>query len=218
MRKNKTYYLITALVFCLGILVGVFGHMYYSTTLKPGINTEDKQNATKVGISVNDNNAQFPLPGLNDEGDTANQSGEGLEANEQDLALTEAEKEKIINDYKQGVSTLFAAWKAKNMDSFRKMLADVYTGEILENHAAKAEKFIPRGVGLQVTGVIFDHIEVESGNKHSATVKAIYRYKVRDYDLDEEYPFGEEIEHFVHVRANLVKMDNRWLITGETVF
>ncbi|NLP43245.1 MAG: hypothetical protein GX351_01320 [Peptococcaceae bacterium] len=203
---RKTYYLFTALIFCLGILIGVFGHMYYSTTLKPGIKNEDKQNATKVDMSLNGDIAQrFPLPNLNGEED------------EQDLALTEADKERIIADYKQGVGILFDAWKAKNMDSFREMLADVYIGEILENHAAKAEKFIPRGLGLEVTGVIFDHIEVEAGNKHSATVKAIYRYKVRDYDLNEEYPIGEEIEHFVHVRANLVKMDSRWLITGETV-
>ena len=72
---RKIYYLVTALVFCLGVLVGVFGHMYYSNTLKPGINTEDKQNATKVGISVNDNTAQFPLPDLEDIGDSADTNG-----------------------------------------------------------------------------------------------------------------------------------------------
>lgn len=216
---GKKYWLLTVFIFCLGIAVGVLGHMYLGTALQPGVNQpSEKDNATKVDALKADN-SQYALP---DPSITGHDSGiTGLlqkDAEEKaKVSLSEVEQEKIIADYKQALGILFDAWKVKDMPAFRSSIAGAYTGEIMENHIQKAEKFIPKGVGLFISDVSFDDVDLESADKYSATINAIYRYTVQDYDLDEEYPFGEEFNHFVHVRANLVKIDSRWMITGETV-
>lgn len=215
---RKRYWLLTVLVFCLGIAVGVFGHIYWGT-IQPGVNQPtEKENATKVdALKAN-------LPGDVEIDLSVSGHDAGIESllqqerdDQEKITLSQSEQEKLISDYKQALGILFDAWKSKDMPTFRSLLANAYTGDILENHIKKAEKFLPRGIGLYISKVSFDDVDIESADKHSATVNAIYRYTVQDYDLDEEYPYGEEYDHFVHVRANLVKIDSRWLITGETV-
>lgn len=215
---RKRYWLLTVLVFCLGIAVGVFGHIYWGT-IQPGVNQPtEKENATKVdALKANlpgDVEIDLSVSGHDAGIDSILQQND--QAGEQ-ITLSPTEQEKLIADYKQALGILFDAWKAKNMPTFRSIVASAYTGDILENHIQKAEKYLPRGIGLYVSQVTFDDVDIESADKHSATVNAIYRYTVQDYDLDEEYPYGEEHSHFVHVRADLVKIDSRWLITGETV-
>jgi hypothetical protein len=218
---RKRYWFLTVLVFCLGIALGVFGHMYWGAAFQPGVNQpEEKENATKVdAIKAN---SQYALPDPTIKGHDAgigslNPEDEDGNTDENQIAISKTEQDKIISDYKQSLGLLFDAWKAKDMPAFRSVIAGAYTGEIMENHVKKAEKYLPQGVGLYISDVSFDDVDIESADKYSATVNAIYRYTVRDYDLDEEYPFGEEVSHFVHVRANLIKMDSRWMITGETV-
>lgn len=216
---RKTYWLLTVLVFCLGIVLGVFGHIYWGTALQPGVNQPaEKENATKVeALKADASKYALPDPTI-----TGNDAGIGshleqVKGDKEQITLSLTEQEKIISDYKQALGILFDAWKAKDMPAFRSSIAGAYTGQIMETHIQKAEKFLPRGIGLYISKVSFDNVDIESADKYSATINAIYRYTVRDYDLDEEYPFGEEFNHFVHVRANLIKIDSRWMITGETV-
>jgi len=219
---RKRYWFLTVLIFFLGIALGFFGHMYWGSAFQPGVNQPaEKENATKVDALKADL-SKYPLPDPTVKGNDAGigsltagstDTGDGRSQ----VTLTRTEQDKLISDYKQALGILFDAWKAKDMPTFRTTIAAAYTGEIMDHHIRKAEKFIPKGIGQYVTEVSFDDVDIESADKYSATVNAIYRYTVRDYDLDEEYPIGEEFKHFVHVRANLVRIDSRWLITGETV-
>lgn len=218
----KRYWFLTVLIFFLGIALGFFGHMYWGSAFQPGVNQPaEKENATKVDAMKADL-SNYPLP---DPTITGNDAGIGSLVGgstdtgdgQNQITLSRTEQDKLISDYKQALGILFDAWKVKDMPAFRTTIAAAYTGEIMDHHIQKAEKFIPKGIGLYVSEVSFDDVDIESADKYSATVNAIYRYTVRDYDLDEEYPIGEEFKHFVHVRANLVKIDSRWMITGETV-
>ncbi len=221
---RKKFWLITVLVFVLGVCLGAGGYFLWSTTLNPEVNSPaEKDNAAKVGTVQNGDAVQNALPDLSIEGngivdgiaDGTNDSTNNS-TDESTSALTEAEQEAVIAQYKQGLGILFDAWKAKDMTAFRTAIANAYTGELMEKHIQKAEGFISRGIGLDVGNIIFDDVQIESADKLSATVNAVYRYTARDYDLDEQYPLGEEQEHQVHVRANLIKIGQSWLITGET--
>lgn len=223
MRKNKIYWLVTAFVFIWGIITGIIGYIFLGPALGHITYPTEKENAAKVenqytlpDSDVFDQDAGIGMRGAEDnEEQPDSQDSSGNKSDEG--SISPAEKEKIIADYKQALGILFDAWKAKDMPTFRTMIANAYTGDLLEKHIERAQKFIPRGIGLYVTEVAFDEVKVESADKSSATVNAIYRYTVRDFDLDEQYPVGEEFQHFVHVRANLVKINSRWFITGETV-
>jgi len=192
---RKFYWLLTSLIFCLGIAVGVLGYSSWGYLLK------SDTGITTTGVTASD----LAYPG--DE-----QTGEEIRT-----ALTQTEQDRIISDYKQAIGILFDSWKVNDIAVFRTTLANAYTGEIMESHVKKAEKYLPQGIGLYVSEIIFDSVTVESADNYSATVDAIYRYTAQDYDLDEAYPYGEKTSHFVHVRANLVKVDSRWMITSETV-
>jgi len=219
---RKLYWFLMPVVFCLGIAAGALGYNYLDKYYWPA-NGQPAQTSAQPG----DNQvspAQNILPGQSDTTGQIDSTGNNGTAGEtgsagdsQANSLDQAEKDKIIADYKQAVGILFDAWKVKDIDSFRTVLARAYTGEIMESHVKKAEKYLKNGVGLYVSKVDFDTVDVQSADKYSATVDAVYRYTVRDYDLDEKYPYGEEINHFVHVRVNLVKLDSKWLITSETV-
>lgn len=217
---RKTYWFLTVSVFFLGILVGVAGYIVWETSIQPGTHYQDKDNATKIDASQ----YQIPNPSIKshdlglsnlDENELVPNNGqEGKDL--KDSELSTAEQGKIISDYKQNLGILFDAWKAEDISIFKERIAEAYTGQLMENHIKKAEEFISGGVGLYIDEVSFDDIRIETADKYSATIKAIYRYTVRDYNLAEASPYGEEYKHFVHVRANLIKMDSRWLITGET--
>lgn len=243
---RKIYWLVTPLIFCLGIVVGVFGYIFWQTNFQSGINAPEKSNATKVSQTDSspyfnqsqDNNPGpyqgYPSEPLTDSGDLT-ESGSGDisdldDLTEQDVSLsndrqnqvadqimlTETEQYTLLKDYKQAIGILFDAWKEKDILTFRSKLDSAYTGEILENHVNKAEKYLSNGVGIYVSDIIFDHVAIESADKYSATIDAIYRYTSQDYDVDKQQAYGEKISHFVHVRANLVKIDSQWKITSET--
>ncbi|NLM20146.1 MAG: hypothetical protein GX207_00130 [Peptococcaceae bacterium] len=228
---RKIYWLVTPLIFCLGIVVGVFGYIFWQTNFQSGINAPEKSNATKVSqIDSNsyDSNPYFDRFQNNNAGPYQGYTPEPLTepdvSSHNDLqsqaaaqiALTESEQHILLKDYKQAIGILFDAWKEKDILAFRSKLDSAYTGEILENHVNKAEKYLSKGVGIHVSDVIFDHVAIESADKYSATIDAIYRYTSQDYDLDKQQAYGEKINHFVHVRANLVKIDSQWKITSET--
>ncbi|MDA8229343.1 MAG: hypothetical protein M0T74_16890 [Desulfitobacterium hafniense] len=124
--------------------------------------------------------------------------------------------QQIIADYKQDIGLFFDAWKSKDMAAFRVKLSKAYTGDLYEKHARRAETYINQGVGLEVTKISFEGIVVESASGNAATLKANYRYIARDYNIVEGSVIGEDYQHEVNVRVNLITQNNKWLITGES--
>lgn len=124
--------------------------------------------------------------------------------------------QKITTDYKQDIALFFDAWKSPEMMSFRSKLIKAYTGDLYEKHARQAERFIAQGIGIEVSQIQFDQVNVESATANAATLTASYRYVSQDYDIGEQVTIGEPTEHQVKVRVNLIKDNTRWLITGET--
>lgn len=124
--------------------------------------------------------------------------------------------QKVVADYKQDIGFFFEAWKSPEMVSFRAKLNKAYTGDLYEKHARQAEGFIAQGVGIEVSGIRFDQVIVESATATAATLTASYHYVAQDYNIGDQTPVGNKTEHQVKVRVNLIKDNTRWLITGET--
>jgi len=140
-----------------------------------------------------------------------------LENDPHSLALKESLlAQQIITDYKQNIGIFFGAWKSTDMDTFRLKLAKAYTGDLFEKHARRAEEYLVQGIGLDVSQIIFDQVDVESVSENAATLRVDYRYTAKDYNLTDGATVGEEHEQIVQVRVNLVKQNSRWLITGES--
>lgn len=124
--------------------------------------------------------------------------------------------QQVITDYKQNIGIFFGAWKSTDMASFRLKLAKAYTGDLFEKHARRAEEYLVQGIGLDVSRIVFDQVDVESVTENTATLRVDYRYTARDYNLTDGTAVGEEHEQIVQVRVNLVKQNSRWVITGES--
>ncbi|MHB1653269.1 MAG: hypothetical protein ACYCVD_12440 [Desulfitobacteriaceae bacterium] len=125
--------------------------------------------------------------------------------------------QQVTADYKQDIGIFFDAWKSQDMTAFRSKLAKAYAGELLDRHARRAEQFISKGVGLEVSKIDFDNVTVEKADTNTATLRADYRYTASDYVLTSAESVGESKEQTVHTRVNLVKTNQRWIITGETI-
>lgn len=124
--------------------------------------------------------------------------------------------QQIVGDYKQDIGFFFDAWKSTDMTTYRSKLAKAYAGDLLERHARQAEEYILQGVGLDVSLINFDNVVVEAADAGTATLRADYRYTASDFVLNEGKTVGTPNEHVVHVRVNLIKSGQRWVITGET--
>jgi hypothetical protein len=131
-------------------------------------------------------------------------------------SVSNALKEQIIANYKQDIGTFFDAWKSVDIDTFRLKLAKAYAGEVFEKHARRAEEYLVQGIGLDVTQINFDRVDVESANDNTATLRVDYRYTAKDYNIAEAQSIGEGHEQNVHMRVNLMKMNSHWMITGES--
>lgn len=243
---RKMYLLIGSVALGVGLVIGVVGHAL-ATTPEDGnprlaFWNKDSQSTTgAIGGMLNDSTSGSALSpnnpdnGLNPfgSGGLTPQAGmDGLHPyspEEEVLDPAELEPGKatnnvpedlaqaILTDYKLNVATLFEAWKSPDMTAFRAKLAEAYTGELLEKHARQAEPFIAQGVGMEVSSIRFDELKVDSAASTSATLTAVYSYVAQDYDIGNQMTLGESTKHQVKVRANLVKKDTRWLITGETL-
>ncbi|MDI6812237.1 MAG: hypothetical protein QMC95_06230 [Desulfitobacteriaceae bacterium] len=123
--------------------------------------------------------------------------------------------QQIIGDYKQDIGFFFDAWKSADMTAYRSKLARAYSGQLLERHARQAQDYILQGVGLDVSNISFDNVVVEMAEANTATLRADYRYTASDFILKEGKTVGTPNEHVVHVRVNLIKSGQRWVITGE---
>ena len=154
---------------------------------------------------------------LNPEGQKNNALSLGQNEDSKDSTALSPLKQQIITDYKQDIGIFFGAWKSVDMETFRLKLAKAYTGELFEKHARRAEEYLVQGLGLDVSQITFDRVDVENANENTATLRVDYRYTARDYSLADATSVGEEHEQNVHVRVNLLKQNSRWIITGESV-
>ena len=160
---RKTYWLLTVSVFFVGILIGVAGYIVWDTTIQPGAHYQEKENATKIDAGkyeILDPNIQSHDLGL------GNLSENGLiqnndEEENRDTEISKMEQEKIISDYKKNLGILFEAWKADDIAVFRELVTGAYTGQLMETHIQKAEKFLPNGVGLYISDISFDDMRID---------------------------------------------------------
>ncbi len=208
MRKMNL--LFGALALCLGVLVGTLGVYLLTNPSSTGSFISKLRGQENVQPVTG---TQIPL--LNTAVDDPSDTNVAVYSANPDSILNQAEQQ-IVADYKQGIGIFFGAWKSADMNTFRLKLAKAYTGDLFERHARRAEEFLAQGVGLDVTKITFDQIDVESADANTATLRVDYRYKARDYSLADGTSFGEEHEQIVQVRVNLLKQNSRWMITGES--
>jgi len=212
---RKMNFVFGALALGLGVIVGTLGVSLLTNPGSPGSfisNLRGQDSIQTVTGAVNDSTQT--LPSLNMVQDHLSETNAALYNANPDAILNQTEQQ-IVADYKQDIGIFFGAWKSADMKTFRLKLAKAYTGELLEKHARRAEEFLAHGIGLNVTQITFDQIDVESSDANTATLRVDYHYKARDYNLAEGTSFGEEHEQIVQVRVNLLKQDSRWIITGE---
>ena len=202
MRKMKL--LFGALTLGLGVIVGTLGVSLLTNPSAPGSFISKLRGQDSVPTVTGVVNVQDNLSATN----------AALYSANPDSILNQAEQQ-IVADYKQDIGIFFGAWKSADIDTFRLKLAKGYTGELFEKHARRAEEFLVQGIGLDVTQITFDQVDVESSDANTATLRVGYRYKARDYSLADGSSFGEEHEQTVQVRVNLLKQNSRWVITGE---
>lgn len=213
---RKMILLFGALALGLGIIIGTLGVSLFMNPTSPGsfISKLRGQDDVQTVAGVVNGSTQTP-PILNTVQDDLIGTNVAVYSTNPDSVLNQAEQQ-IIADYKQDIGIFFGAWKSADMNSFRLKLAKAYTGELLEKHARRAKEFLGQGIGLNVTQITFDQVDVESADLNTATLRVDYRYKARDYSIADGTSFGEEHEQTVQVRVNLLKQNSRWLITGES--
>lgn len=230
---RKMNWLVAILTLGLGITVGMLGFSVANPTSaesmiaklrgKSNIQTLanasqgssqglNESNVSNVGTEVYQSDRQSTVPASNSTSlnSTTNTPPEKKEEIPQQLA------QQIITDYKQDIGIFFDAWKSTEMSAFRAKLATGYTGGILEKHANRAEAYLLQGIGLDVIQINFDQVTLEKADKSTATLRADYRYMASDYSFENAAPAGEAREQKVSVRVNLIFVNSRWLITGES--
>ncbi|GAB6153155.1 hypothetical protein JCM17380_19050 [Desulfosporosinus burensis] len=221
---RKMNYLFGALALGLGILVGTVGVSLITNSSSPTsfiskLRGEDKIQ-TVSGV-VNNPVQTPPIQSTPTDGPFENHVVNNLNEPEKDDTSSSHNGEsllaqQVITDYKQNIGIFFGAWKSTDMATFRQKLAKAYTGDLFEKHARRAEEYLVQSIGIDVSEINFDQVDVESLGENTATLRVDYRYTARDYNLTDRTAVGEEHEQIVQVRVNLVKQNNRWLITGES--
>jgi len=220
---RKMNYLFGALALGLGILVGTLGVSLLTNSSSPTSFISKLRGQDKIQtVSGTVSNPMQTPPNSNtvEDGLSENNTADGLPVTGNDPdSLSDQESllaQQVITDYKQNIGTFFGAWKSTDMAAFRTKLAKAYTGDLFEKHARRAEEYLVQGIGLDVSQIVFDQVDVESVSENAATLRVDYRYTARDYNLTDGAPVGEEHEQIVQVRVNLVKQNSRWVITGES--
>lgn len=209
---RKANYLFGALALGLGIVVGTLGMSLLTNSSSPVSFIAKLRGQDKIQTVTGEvhNPVQTPSTPATDSSVTDPTSGKLA------VELTPLQQQ-IITDYKQDIGIFFGAWKSADMATFRIKLSKAYTGDLLEKHARRAEEYLAQGVGLDVSEINFDRVDIESSDENSATLLVNYRYSAKDYSLADAASVGEEHEQIVHVRVNLLKMNSRWMITGESI-
>ncbi|OLN31794.1 hypothetical protein [Desulfosporosinus metallidurans] len=219
---RKMNYFVGALALALGVLVGTLGMSLLTNSSSPASFISKLRGQDKVQ-TVSGMQTPSILNTVPDSLSTSNPVGPekdvlslGQNGSNKDTAALSQLKQQVITDYKQDIGIFFGAWKSTDMENFRLKLAKAYTGDLFEKHARRAEEYLVQGIGLDVSQITFDRVDVESANENTATLRADYHYTARDYNLADAATVGEEHEQTVHARVNLLKLNSRWMITGES--
>lgn len=239
---RKVNYLVGSLALGLGVIVGTLGVSLFTNSNSPAsfiAKLRGQDNIQTVAGAVQAPGQSNPVGNTATDGLAENSSAlnSGGQANDslslanngenKDTAALNGQTssntiispqvvQKIITDYKQDIGIFFDAWKSPDMATFRLKLARAYTGELLEKHARRAEEYLVQGVGLDVSQIIFDRVDVENADANTATIRVNYHYTARDYSLADAATVGEAHEQNVQVRVNLLNQNSRWMITGES--
>lgn len=208
---RKMNYLFGALALGLGVLVGTLGVSLLTTMNSPTSFISKLRGQDKIQTVSGPVSNPIQTSPKSDPAQTDTPENNHNSSNEDSLLA-----QQVITDYKQNIGIFFGAWKSTDMASFRLKLAKAYTGDLFEKHARRAEEYLVQGIGLDVSQIVFDQVDVESVSENAATLRVDYRYTARDYNLTDGAPVGEEHEQIVQVRVNLVKQNSRWVITGES--
>lgn len=231
---RKINWLVGSVALGLGLVIGIVGYTVATTPAAgnslltkfgAGNNTQTVSNLVKPADStstINPGNATdsvqanptTPDANTNPLSPSAGAQAGGSESNS--AGVTGELSQKIIGDYKQDIGYFFGAWQSTDMVKFRNQLTKGYVGDLFEKHARNAESFIIQGIGLEVSDIHFDGINLESATSNAATLEATYRYVAQDYNLGEQKSQGEQTEHLVHIRVNLILTNDHWMISGET--
>jgi len=230
---RRANYLFGTLALGLGILVGTLGMSLVTNSSSPASFIAKLRGQDKIQTvtgAVHDPVQPLPTPtpasGSSGTDSTSTSNSTGLQNDVPSLVQNGASKDaaalsplqqQIISDYKQDIGIFFGAWKSADMATFRLKLTKAYTGELFEKHAQRAEEFLAQGIGLDVSQITFDRVDIESSDENTATLLVNYRYSAKDYSLADAAPIGEAHEQTVHVRVNLLKQNSRWMITGESI-
>lgn len=221
---RKMNYLVGSLALGLGVVVGTLGMSLLTNSSSPASFISKLRGQDKVQtVAGTVSDSAQTQPALNTAGDSLssapNPSGSGNDVQSgsgQDSAVSSQLKEQIITDYKQDIGIFFDAWKSTDMQTFRLKLSRAYTGDLFEKHARRAEEYLVQGIGLEVSQITFDQVDVVSASENTATLQVVYRYTAKDYNLADATTVGEAHEQTVHARVNLIKLTSRWMITGES--
>ncbi|MDR3602422.1 MAG: hypothetical protein P4L49_18375 [Desulfosporosinus sp.] len=222
---RKTNYLMAALALGLGVIVGTLGVSLLTNSSSPTSFISKLRGQDKIqtvsGVVSNPEPTSPTLPTLNPVPDAESENNGSLSLEQsgdsKDTAALSSLQQKIITDYKQDIGIFFGAWKSPDMATFRLKLAKAYTGDLFEKHARRAEEYLVQGLGLDVSQIIFDRVDVENSDNNTATLRVDYRYTAKDYSLADATDVGEEHEQNVHIRVNMLKQNEHWLITGESI-
>lgn len=224
---RKMNYLIGSLALGLGVIVGTLGVSFISNSGSPAsfiskLRGQDKVQTVSGRVSDPAQTQPVQDPAADSASNQVaaekNADADSLEKNQtgKNTPLTSQLKEQIVTDYKQDIGIFFDAWKSTDMEDFRLKLSKAYTGDLFEKHARQAEQYLVQGIGLDVSQITFDRVDVENANDNSATLLVDYHYTARDYNLADASTVGEEHEQTVHARVNLLKLNSRWMISGES--
>ena len=237
---RKMNYLFVALALGLGVIVGTLGLSLLTKSSSPTsfiskLRGQDKIQTVSGAVSNPEQASSIvsmapdapagnndSLNGANPDS-TSNPVGQqndalslGQNQDNKDAAALSPLQQNIISDYKQDIGIFFGAWKSVDMATFRLKLAKAYTGELFEKHARRAEEYLVQGLGLDVSQITFDRVDVENADTNTATLRVDYHYTARDYNLVDAAPVGDAHEQNVHVRVNLLKQNSHWMIVGES--
>ncbi|MDR3270561.1 MAG: hypothetical protein LBT32_03475 [Peptococcaceae bacterium] len=208
---HRKHWLITMGALCAGFLIGVSSLAVASSSMRADV-------LAKLGW--NEHISQIPLhQGASGHSDGSVEVSAGVTAEvepNEELLLAHLEQE-IIADYKRDVGMFFEAWKSAVVTDRRKKVTQAYIGPLLEKHFRQIEEYVSAGLGMEVSQIDFTKINVEKADAVTATLLAEYSYVGQDVSLGEDVWVGEKYEQFVKLRVNMIHVEDRWLISGETL-
>jgi hypothetical protein len=124
-------------------------------------------------------------------------------------------EEQVTKDFQSDILTMFKAWKAGNIEEFKRIAELGIGGSVLANKVSEAEEWIIEGQGADVNNINYTKVKVTKLEGSAATVESEYSYSGYDYNVVTGAR-GQKFDPVVINRTyELEKKDNRWIIVKE---